>query len=411
MSTPARVFMDVSYTRTQDGNVGITRTVRRLADELRAHPVVFHSSGFRVAPATTETAARASGRDGLATRAFRSASQGVGRRIAAALPAGLLHRIWSGVSTRMFDAMSRREPRVAFRPGDWLVLADQSWNYAAWRAVARARREGAFTVLVVYDLIPLRHPEYCPPLFTRAFGAWLRAMLACCDAVVCISGATRDDLRRWCAEQRLTSPPMGHFRLGSDLPATPHAGTVRPEVEAFTRGASPFFAAVGSIEPRKNHRQLLDVFERLWEAGSDARLAVAGRPHPSCAAIAAQLQRPGRGDRLLTLFDASDAEIALLYERSRALVFPTLAEGFGLPLVEARTRGAPVIASDLPALAELADGGVDLFPPGDDEALARLVCSHAEESRRPSVGAMALFSWADSAAQLIARASRLRDPA
>jgi alpha-1,2-rhamnosyltransferase len=401
MSGAPRVFMDVSYTRTQDGNVGITRTVRRLAQELRATPVIFHSDGFRTAPAAAGSdAARASDRTGLATRLFRSASQGLGRRVAAALPVGLLHPAWSFVSMRMFDAMSRREPRVSFRPGDWLVLADQSWNYDAWRAVARARREGAFAVLVVYDLIPLRQPQYCAPLFTRAFGAWLRKMLACCDAAVCISEATRDDLLRWCAEQGLPLPRAAHFRLGGDL-APLRGGDVRAEAASFMAPLRGFFAAVGTIEPRKNHALLLEAFESLWRQGVRAPLLVAGRVHDECRAVAERMRtHPEQGRLLLNLFDAGDAEVALAYARARALVFPTLAEGFGLPLVEARSRGLPVIASDLPVLRELADEGVDLFAPGDAAALEARLRAHWVLDSPVTVPSMAPFTWADSAKAL-----------
>jgi glycosyltransferase involved in cell wall biosynthesis len=178
---------------------------------------------------------------------------------------------------------------------------------------------------------------------------------------------------------------------------------VRPELGQFLAAAVPFFAAVGTIEPRKNHRLLLAAFERLWRQGVAARLLIAGRPDAQCRQLVEGMRRhPQQGRLLLTLFDATDAEVARAYASCRALVLPSQAEGFGLPLVEARSRGCPVIASDLPALRELADEGVFLFRPDDLDALVTLIRDHVATDRRCAVGKMPPFTWAQSARQLLA---------
>ncbi|MEZ0306583.1 MAG: glycosyltransferase family 4 protein [Ramlibacter sp.] len=396
-----RWFIDVSYTRTQHGNVGITRAVRRLQDELAVAvgcvPVVFHRSGFRRLVSQQGAPAQRTADDSAAARLFRWLNTDIVRRLVSRLPLALLHRAWAWVSGATFNTLGAREEPMVFRAGDRLVLADQSWNYPAWRAALAARTQGASVVLVVYDLIPLRRPEFCPPLFTRAFRHWLLHMLACSDAVVCISAATRDDLAGWCAQEKIALPPATHFRLGSDLPVAA-AGAVRAGLAGFTAATAPFFAIVGTIEPRKNHVLLLAAFEQIWREGSPARLLVAGRPHAECSALVERLKgHPEQGRRLLTLFDASDAELARAYEACRALVFPSLAEGFGLPLVEARTRGCPVIASDLPALRELADQGVYLFRANDEGGLAALLRAHTATDHRPDAGTMPDFTWRQSA--------------
>jgi alpha-1,2-rhamnosyltransferase len=178
-------------------------------------------------------------------------------------------------------------------------------------------------------------------------------------------------------------------------------------LDAFMAGPAPFFAAIGTIEPRKNHSMLLAVFERLWAQGLDARLLVAGRPHPDCEALVRRMQEhPQQGQRLLTLLDATDEEISLAYARCRALVFPSLAEGFGLPLVEARARGCRVIASRLPALLELADEGVSFCAPGDAGELEAEVRKHALTPPVP-LGPLRVFTWQDSAAQFVRTAGAL----
>jgi glycosyltransferase involved in cell wall biosynthesis len=88
-------------------------------------------------------------------------------------------------------------------------------------------------------------------------------------------------------------------------------------------------------------------------------------------------------------------------------VLPSLFEGFGLPLVEARTRGCPVIASNLPVFAELADGGVTTFDRTSAGALARVLVDHALNDRRGQIAPMQPFTWADSARQCAAQIEQL----
>ncbi len=417
MSARPRLLFDVTYTRTQEGNVGITRTVRRLLACLetlgqqggwQCVPVAFHSGGFRQAGSVAVPGRPGPARAGLAARLLRWADHGAVRAVASAcVPLPFLHRAWRWHNRWAFDALSNREPLLEFRSGDTVVIGDESWNYGAWLGADHARAGGAKVVLILYDLIPLRQPQYCAPLFTRVFRDWLPRMLASCDAVLCISRATQDDLHRFCREQGLAEPPAAHFRLGSDLPHEP-GGPVRDEVTTFVQSGAPCFAAIGTIEPRKNHRMLIDVFEQLWNEGNPARLFIAGRVHPQCKALAQAMRaHPRTGDRLLALFDASDAEISLAYEKCRALVFASLAEGFGLPLVEARVRGCPVIASDLPALAELADAGVFLVRAGSAAELAAQVRAHVQRDMRPGIAPMPAFTWEDGARDFLLALNRM----
>ena len=325
------------------------------------------------------------------------------------LPWPILRSIWSLTSAWSFDFLSRAEREINFDSGDVILLCDASWNYPVWIAAAWARSQGARIVVMVYDLMPLRHPQYCFALVPRIFKFWLDRMLPLADCVICNSRATQEDLQRFASENGTTLPPTGHFRLGSDAVSSSPAGhDVRPALERFATGTAPCFAAIGSFEPKKNYGFLLEVFDRLWKAGLTMRLLIVGRESAECHELIEQVRcHPEQGDKLLTLFDATDAEVAFAYANCRALVFTSLAEGFGLPLVEARTRGAPVIASDLPVFVELADGGVSIYPQGSHEALAELVIEHANRDYRALVPRMPAFTWQDSAMQCIAVSQEL----
>jgi alpha-1,2-rhamnosyltransferase len=416
MSGFRRVLVDVSYTRTQTGNVGITRTVRRLLAELESAlqargievaPVAYHSTGFRhaVAVAPSEQV----GGSGWVAALWRLLHGGTVRRLAVAcIPAGVLGWIWSTHGAWTFDRLSAAEQPVIFGQGDLLLLSDESWNYRVWTAAERAAAQGAAVTMVCYDLIPIRHPQFCTGLFTTAFRHWLVSTLPRCNAVLCISRATQHDLLRFCAEEGIAAPAATHFRLGCDIRAGRDEGRTRAGFREFLTAEAPCFLAVGTIEPRKNHRFLLDIFERLWTRGVNARLLVIGRPHPDCHELVSRMRNhPEQGRRLWNLFDASDDEIDFAYSACRALVLPSLAEGFGLPLLEARTRGCPVIASNLPALAELADAGVFLFDPDRMDALEALLREHAATSSRSQVPSMAAFTWRDCATECFEALLRL----
>ena len=320
------------------------------------------------------------------------------------LPLILLEAAWALANRVTFDALSAQEEPVAFGPGDLLVLADECWNYRAWKAAALARSGGAMAVLVLYDLIPLRQPEYCAPLFTRVFPSWLLQTAAHCDVVMCISRTTALDFHKFCGESHLVQPKTSHFRLGCDVSPLGSAGAVRGHIAEFADRPGAWFAAVGTIEPRKNYALLLQVFEHLWANGSDIRLLIAGRSHPACRGLITQMQQhPEQGRRLLTVLDASDGEVNLAYSRCRALLFPSLAEGFGLPLVEARARGCTVIASSLPALLELADEGVLFFPPDSPHDLEALIIEQASLPDRGRPPPPQVFTWRQSADQFLAQ--------
>lgn len=415
MSFAGRLFMDVSYTRTQHGKVGITRVVRRLFDELEiiadCKPVVFHRSGFRLIRAghVSAAATRVEVVDSAAARLFRWLNSAPVRKLVSLTPRAALYKAWRLNNDLTFDSLSKDEEPLAFQCGDLLLLTDQSWNYRVWLAATRARLQGARVVLMVHDLIPLRHPEFCPPLFTEVFQQWLVRMLGCCDMVICNSAATEADLLAWCGEAKLPPPRSGHFRLGCDLPKAT-VGEVREVLAAFMSSSVPVFAAVGTIEPRKNYPMLLRVFEELWQQGISAHLLIAGRATAEERNFVEKLrQHTEQGSKLLTLFDANDQELAHVYAHARALVVPSLAEGFGLPLVEARARGCPVIASDLPAFFELQDLGISFYPQNSVQALTKVVIEFATKSRSAESVPVRASPWRESAEELLSFATVVRN--
>ena len=218
------------------------------------------------------------------------------------------------------------------------------------RVIAALRRAGARITVLIHDTIPLDHPEFQRPGQPETFRAFLtRAESA--DRIICNSQATRADCTR-----HMTRPPdMIVARLGLE-PVTPGPCPPHPEV--------PYFVTVGTIEPRKNHALLLDIWDGFAaEARPAPRLLICGTRGWNNARV---FDRLDKGNPLIEeRAGLSDPQIAALLVRSAGLLFPSVAEGYGLPPLEAAALGVPVIVCDLPVYREtLGDTGIYL-PPRD----------------------------------------------
>ncbi|SEA65310.1 glycosyltransferase [Rubrimonas cliftonensis] len=227
----------------------------------------------------------------------------------------------------------------------------------------------------IHDVIPLEYPEYQTPRSARRFERFLAALGAAPTRYVANSADTARRLgacaaaRGWAVEGIDALPP----RLEPGPPPRDDPAP-RPAVRAILDGAAPWFIAIGTIEPRKNHLLLLQLWRALAEAGTPPRLAVVGRRGwenemvvdmlDRCAAIAPHVSEFG---------DLSDAETLALLKGARALLFPSFAEGLGLPLMEAAAVGTPAIVSDLPVFREIAPPGTVFLDPLDGPGWARAI--------------------------------------
>ncbi|MEO0342497.1 MAG: glycosyltransferase family 1 protein [Pseudomonadota bacterium] len=213
---------------------------------------------------------------------------------------------------------------------------------------------GCKSWFMVHDVIPLTHPEMVRVDIPPRFKEFINSISDIADRVIFNSQASQIAAK-------------GLFSNTKELVA--HLGVDGP----FQRGVNskhPFFLTVGTIEPRKNHNLLLDI----WKHGKDEKgnrlpkLVIVGQDGWAEKAVfekIEELQKIGRVDHIR---DADDALLLSLYSECTALLFPSLAEGYGLPLMEAIEIGKPVIASDIPVFRELLGPNAPLLSPQDIEA-------------------------------------------
>ncbi len=292
---------------------------------------------------------------------------------------------------------------VEFRDGDKWFLLDSGWGF--WPEypplIEAAHRAGAMVVGCVYDIIPLRFPDATEPANCAAFVQWFTHVLTTCDALFCISKSVADELVDYAREEggaSLADRPIGWWPLGADFRA-PTGARPSEKARAIAESGEAFFLSVGTLEPRKAYPVAIAAFEKLWREGRSLRYVIVGRPGWKTRALQRDIRRhPEFGRRLFWLDNADDADLAYLYQRARALIFPSFAEGFGMPLVEAAHFGAPVIASDIAVFREIGGENVTYFPLLDVDALAsRLIEAPAD---RPAAAPQQPISWRQSASIL-----------
>ena len=274
----------------------------------------------------------------------------------------LVHII-GGERLRTFQALPGRG-RLYLNVGH-TALQDQ--GYLAWTRAADVR-----PVYMVHDLIPITHPEYCREGEAQRHAQRVRNMLASAVGIIGNSQATLDSLEAFAASESMGTPAEIAAPLGTEVRHARSAAVGRPE--------RPTFVMLGTIEGRKNHLMLLQIWARLVRAyGMNApRLLVIGQRGWECEQVFDLLDRSEalRG-AVVEVGRCSDAELNGHLTTARALLFPSLAEGYGLPLVEALSAGTPVIASDLPVFREIGQGVPDLLDPLDGPAWEQAILSYA----------------------------------
>lgn len=207
-------------------------------------------------------------------------------------------------------------------------------------------------VYLVHDLIPITHPQFCRDGEAEKHAARIENALASAAGVIANSQATLDQLTAFASQRGIPVPEsVVAWIAGSEVPQS------RPRVLE-----RPYFVTVGTIEGRKNHILLLEVWRQLIdEIGGEApMLVIVGQRGWKAEAAEALLESTQLREHVRQLGTCGDTELAGWLKGARALLMPSFAEGFGLPVIEALQGRTPVIAADLPVYREVV-GEIPLY--------------------------------------------------
>ncbi|MEQ7872926.1 glycosyltransferase family 1 protein [Sphingomonas sp. ASV193] len=260
-------------------------------------------------------------------------------------------------------------PNVEARPTP--LPSDRRWprflgGLAYWQgALATDRLDlfeqfnlpGAFgarcpTVMTVHDF----DSDRSGPLQRRVERLVFAPLVRRADVALAVSDQVADALRRRVPGQRVE-----RIHNGIDLTAWPLAPAA---------ARRPFLLAVGHLEARKNYARLIAAFARLRARHPDLALRIVGRDSGERATLDALIERLSLGNSVVIESGLDDAEVRALYATCLGFIFPSLFEGFGIPLLEAMASGAPMAISDLPVFREIVGEAALMFDPTDEETIA-----------------------------------------
>ena len=260
------------------------------------------------------------------------------------------------------------------------VFVDSEWFHP--------RQASGTRVSIVYDLGPLLHPEWVDEQTRRFHLRTLDSLKRRADRIVCISEATAGDVVHELGVER--------ERISIVYPGVDEAFfDAKPAPPAIVGGA-PYVLAVGTLNERKNLGVLIDAFAAVAKREREVRLVIVGSPDRDAERIRQRIHEQGIESRTVLLGFASDGELPGIVAGASALVFPSLFEGYGMPVTEAMAAGTPVIASSDPSIDEAAGGAAMRFDPRDARALADALAKvlRSDEERRRLTAAGRAFAEA-----------------
>lgn len=279
---------------------------------------------------------------------------------------------------------------------------------AVERQLAGWRHLGVSINIIVYDLLPSTHPDWFPSRLVRRFRKWTDIVARQSDRCICISRTVAQTLRDQLARSSVSRlPEISSIPLGSDIAASYPSSGLPSDYSILLKWIRQrrTALAVGTIEPRKGHEQLLDAFDHIWQSdkSSEIALLVVGRPGWRTKRLQKRiLNHPERGARLMWLDQVSDQFLTQIYGSCAGLIAASYQEGFGLPLLEAAANGAPVLARDTPIFREVGGSLFDYFQDENKIALANTIVQWVSSARPTSREALGCFpSWRESAEALL----------
>jgi glycosyltransferase involved in cell wall biosynthesis len=256
-------------------------------------------------------------------------------------------------------------------------------------------------VVTLHDAIAFRYPDGYTRLNNFLHRRYIPATLANVDAVITVSASARDDLVRFL---RLPSEKVFVVPMAANPTFRPQPAAAALPVAARYGALPPYILYVGAVEARKDLPTLLRAFARLRSAFPRLTLVVAGRARFKATDVARTLAALDLSSAVRFTGFVADEDLPALYGAAAAFCFPSLYEGFGLPVLEAMACGTPVVCARASSLPEVAGDAALLFEPRDDAALADHLAALlsdpalAGDLRRRGLARAATFSWARTAA-------------
>jgi glycosyltransferase involved in cell wall biosynthesis len=265
--------------------------------------------------------------------------------------------------------------------------------------------KGCQIYFMLYDLLPVTNPEWFPISEPPVFDAWLKT-ISRYDGLVSISEATKNMYLAWSKKNKINL--SDGFKIlvapcGAEMSKSSPTIGVPSSSNLILKSLSdaPSFLMVGTLEPRKNHKKVIEAFSLLWDKNNDINLVIVGKKGWIIDETIELIQSSKYlNKKLFFIENASDEFLEILYKASSCLIMASKGEGFGLPLIEAAINKTPIILNDIPILREVAQNFAFYYKDDSPEELAKVIIEWLDlfkKNRHPKSEGMPFISWAETA--------------
>ena len=316
---------------------------------------------------------------------------------------------WSNENTHKLKTIETW-PLKSLKNQDHIVMIGTNWNTSVVEKRARRHsKRGGRVSQVIYDLIPFRYPQYCIDSLAKKFNVFLNRSRSFASQYICISEATKKDLLDYLSQFDGDVPvqvwPLAHEFEGCQRN---EKYLESPGQEFLEKIQLPFVLCVGTIEVRKNGLALLKVWQQLLKEIGDKtpQLVFAGKYGWKIEPFKKLLQEDVSLQQAVTIIPkATDADLAALYQKCLFFVYPSLAEGWGLPVGEAAWFGKYSVVSSSSSLPEVCGELVDYVDPSNiteiTQSIKRTILDEDyRKQREKNIARASLRTWKDVALHL-----------
>lgn len=275
------------------------------------------------------------------------------------------------------------EPQALFGRGDTVLLLGKPWDTPTMMPTLQLLKEQKNFLIetVIYDLVISLQPQLHTPMLFRVYTQYLFYAAQCSDRVLPISKSSERDFYEFCDRMRLPKPLSKVIRIG-DIIDKSKKSTIPRQMDRQKN--TQFLLCVGTIEVRKNHALLYYVYKLAHERGINLpKLVIVGRLGWNAQDIYSMYKNdPLIKEQTILLDSVSDAELSWLYENCLFSVYPSMYEGWGLPVAESLQYGKVAVASDSSSIPEIAGDLLEYFSPYSVDECLHLMLKYLENDRR-----------------------------
>jgi alpha-1,2-rhamnosyltransferase len=307
----------------------------------------------------------------------------------------------------IYSTLTYHDDFNSFGERDIIFFPGSSWWTQSHivKVISQLRGKNITTSVLIHDILPVIRSQFFEDSLVNTFSKNLRLIINNVDVILANSESTQASIKAYMQDQGFkASLRLAVMQLGVHLDLCKQDGLIRNQLVSLFNGKRNCYVAVGTIEPRKNYPYLLKAFEQLWSEGKDIHLIIIGKYGWKSDKLKSYvLAHSQYAHKLFWFSDISDAELAYCYKHANALVYPSMDEGFGLPLVESLIFGCPVIASDIPVFREVGQEFCKYFSIESENYLAIAIKEFENEESyyRTKIKNFGWPNWEESSRSLI----------